>query len=86
MWYFKGTENIIIFFDLLFKDYGCNFEKHQISLGGAPVEVIPGTREERIYNAAYNMYKEKKYTVINDKIKSLLIDKNGKPVTVKKKK
>ncbi len=78
----KGPENRDNFtIDLSFKGYSCNFKKHQIAFVGMPEEVIPGTREESIYNAAYKMYTEGKYTAVNDRYKFVSLDKNGQPVT-----
>lgn len=63
---------------LSIKGFGCDFGKHKIVINRGPEEIIPESREEAIYNAAFKMFKDNKfYKTSEGKKRLVLYDING---------
>lgn len=63
---------------LSIRGFGCEFDKHKIAIGRGPEEIVPESREEAIYNAAFQMFKDKKFHATSEGKKRLVLyDVNG---------
>lgn len=63
---------------LSIRGFGCEFNKHKIIIGRGPEEIIPESREGAIYNAAFKMFKDKKFYITSEGKKRLVLyDTNG---------